>query len=203
MKQWICLTLLLFLAACGGLSQPFSKAEPLPPANSIIAPPWEAMVAAGPGAANDIDLETLNGPAPAPTDMAASQPPVTPAQKPTGKEITAVAVVKVQGGTASGDMELTNAMRDTLAGGGWKVLEAPAKTALTIIGQVKIAPANGATQKVTLSWDVQSPDGKSLGDIKQANDVPAGSLDKGWGPNAAAVTEAAASGIYELINKYR
>jgi hypothetical protein len=56
---------------------------------------------------------------------------------------------------------------------------------------------------VALKWDVQTPDGKNFGDVKQSNAVPAGSLDAGWGENAAFATEAAATGIYELINKYR
>ena len=38
-----------------------------------------------------------------------------------------------------------------------------------------------------------SPTGKVLGDVKQANDVPAGSLDEGWGGAATAVAEAAAT----------
>ena len=42
-----------------------------------------------------------------------------------------------------------------------------------------------------------------LGDIKQANNVPAGSLDAGWGENAGFVAEAAATGIFDLINKFR
>jgi hypothetical protein len=50
---------------------------------------------------------------------------------------------------------------------------------------------------------VKSPDGKTLGDVKQANDVPLGSLDQGWGPAAAAVAEAAATGIFDLVKRYR
>jgi hypothetical protein len=42
-----------------------------------------------------------------------------------------------------------------------------------------------------------------LGDIKQNNPVPAGSLDKGWGDNAGFATQAAAEGIFKLIEKYR
>ena len=45
--------------------------------------------------------------------------------------------------------------------------------------------------------------GGKLGDVNQANNVPAGSLDAGWGDIAGAAVEAAASGIFELINKFR
>jgi hypothetical protein len=209
MKGLFIISLLVLLSACGGLSQPFRKDEPLASKNTIIAPPWEALVAAGPGAANDIDLETLNGPGAAPPDVVVAETPampiapVAPNAKPTGNEITAVAVVSVQGASGKGNDELTKAMRQTMTKAGWMVLNAPSKNALTILGRVAVAPATGATQKVSLKWDVQTPDGKNLGEVKQANDVPAGSLDKGWGENAGFATEAAATGIYELINKYR
>ena len=48
-----------------------------------------------------------------------------------------------------------------------------------------------------------SPDGKTLGDVKQANDVPRGALDQGWGPAALAVAEAAATGIFDIVKRYQ
>jgi hypothetical protein len=206
MKPHLALILMVLLAACGGLTQPFGKDQPLEARNTILSPPWEAMVAAGPGAANDIDLETLNGPQAAPADVAIAETPDAqepPKAKPTGNEITAVAVVPVQGAAGTGNAELTKAMRQTLIKAGWTVVNAPTKHAITIRGVVAIAAASGPTQKVSLKWDVQTPDGKVLGDVKQANDVPAGSLNNGWGESAGFATEAAATGIYELINKYR
>lgn len=211
MKRVLPLLFLVLLAACGGLSQPFGKSGAGAPAtvSSITAPPWEAMVAAGPGAANDIDLETLNGPTAPPPDVMAAEAPAEPAEpaKPLntnkGPEIKAVAVVPVVGATGSGNGELTKAMRETLTKAGWTVLAKPAKNALTIVGHVAMAQATGPTQTVSLNWAVQTPDGKSLGDVKQANDVPAGSLDKGWGESAGFAAEAAATGIFELINKLR
>jgi hypothetical protein len=203
---------LLALAGCG-LKQPFGKAQSDAPA--ITAPPWEALVAAGPGAANDIDLETLNGPtAPNPSpesELAVAEGPdeepavETPPPKATGNklEIKAVAVLPVTGAPGQGNKDLTTAMRQTLTAAGWTVLPKPAPDALTIQGSVALSPPAGATQTVALKWNVAMPNGKSLGDINQANDVPAGSLDSGWGENAGFAAEAAATGIFELINKFR
>ena len=202
MTRIFAILFLLFFAACGSLSQPFGKAESPATTPAIIAPPWEALVAAGPGAANDIDLETLNGPAKPAPEVAAADEPIARA-KATGDEITAVAVVAVKGASARGNDELTKAMRQTLAKAGWTVLTTPSKNALTIAGQVVMAPASGPEQKVSLQWGVTTPAGKKLGDIKQANNVPAGSLDASWGENASYVAEAAATGIFDLINKYR
>ena len=45
--------------------------------------------------------------------------------------------------------------------------------------------------------------GKVLGEIKQANRVEAGSLDKGWGEAAEFAAKGAAHGIFELVEKAR
>jgi hypothetical protein len=179
--------------------------------NPLVAPPWETFVRAGPGAANDIDLETLNGPTKIvldepptneqpPSEVAAVQPEPN---NPDAIAIKAVAVVAVQGGTDSANGELTAAMRETLRKSGWPVLEAPRKDALTIAGRVKVGKPKGGMQTVTIVWDVMTPQGKSLGDLSQSNDVPQSSLEKGWAENASYATEAAAEGIFKLIEGYR
>mgnify|MGYP007071443892 CR=1 FL=1 len=72
-----------------------------------------------------------------------------------------------------------------------------------IEGHVKLAAKDDQTQSVSLRWLVKSPTGKVLGDVKQANDIPAGSLDGGWGGAATAVAEAAATGIFDVVKRYR
>jgi hypothetical protein len=205
MSRLLPFLLLLLLAACAGTVQPFGKAEDAKVVTPIIAPPWEALVAAGPGAAHDIDLETLNGPGMAPPEMAVAEAIAAEPEKSKAKgtEINAVAVVPVKGAAGKGNDELTSSMRQTLTKAGWTVLKAASKNALTIAGEVTMAPGDGDTQTVGLRWEVKTPDGKVLGDVKQSNSVPKGSLDAGWGENAGYATEAAATGIYELINKYR
>ena len=78
-----------------------------------------------------------------------------------------------------------------------------ATTPLTIVGQVKLDPAEGANQKVALAWEVRTPDGTSLGTVRQANSVPAGSLEQGFGNNALFAAQAAARGISDLVTRYR
>jgi hypothetical protein len=192
------------------MPQPFSKEQPLSIRDPLVTPPWQAMVKAGPNASKDIDLETLNGPLPQSTLAAQQTADVPPVAEPEPEQkaevpdnrvaITSVAVLAVLGDANS---ELTKAMRDVLSGAGWKVKSAPAKDALTIRGTVQIGKPQGATQQVKLSWIVASPDGKALGTINQANNVPAGSLARGWGDNARPAAEAAATGIFDLINKFR
>jgi hypothetical protein len=203
MTRLLSILVLLMLAACAaGGSQPFGKLEPAERTSAIISPPWEAMIAAGPGASKEIDLETLNGPGR--QQAAAATPEELAADAKSGRlVIRAVAVIPVKGAKGTGNDELTRAMRQTLTLAGWTVLSAPAKNALTISGRVEMADVSGNMQQVALNWAVQAPDGGKLGDVNQANKVPAGSLDAGWGDIAGAAVEAAASGIFELINKFR
>jgi hypothetical protein len=119
------------------------------------------------------------------------------------QQIKAVAVLAVKGAPGEGNTELTNAMRQILQEAGWPVLSKPRPDALTISGKVQLDPAKGATQKVALAWTVSSPDGRKLGTISQANDVPSGSLDDGWGDDAFYVAQAAAGGIYDLVKRYQ
>ncbi|MFT3672322.1 hypothetical protein [Aestuariivirga sp.] len=201
--------------------------DPIPVENPLARPPWEVFVEAGPNAHNELDLETLYGPgnippelmaeqqaaeqqadaATPPMDTAAATPPADdPAKKPAkpgAVTIKAVAVPSVKGATGSGNKELTIAMRDALQQAGWPILTAARGDALTVQGRVVIGEAHGATQSVKIVWDVLTPDGKNLGNLKQDNAVPAGSLDKEWGDNARYAAEAAAEGIFSLIQKYR
>jgi len=94
-------------------------------------------------------------------------------------------------------------MRKTLSAAGWPVVSKPQADALTIIGRVKLAAKGADSQSVTVTWVVESPDGKTLGDVKQANDVPKGALDQGWGPAAMAVAEAAGPGIYDIVKRHQ
>lgn len=188
----------------------------------LTEPPPEYFDRAGPGAGSDIDQETLNGPQiaqqdttlPVPGAMAMEQKPPestedsakieSAVQEADGRTvIRAVAVVPVKGAPGNGNQELTEAMRNRLRKAGWSVLDAPRADALTVAGEVGVARADGGNQRIALRWNVATAEGKTLGDVKQANAVPAGSLDSSWGDAATAVVEAAASGIFDLVSKYR
>jgi hypothetical protein len=206
--------LFLILAALSGCASnlPLAKEAPLPATqNALVRPPWEAYVKAGPGAENDVDLETLNGPqvaASPPVETATPEVPAVPVTensppKPGAEQIKAVAVLPVIGGNAKGNQQLTAAMREVLADAGWEVLAKPRKDALSIQGRVATDPPLAGRQMVHLQWLVSTPSGKNLGDVKQDNAVPDGSLNSGWGENAGFAAQGAAEGIFKLIEKFR
>src|SRR5665213_2244095 len=71
------LILLLLLAGCSAGVGQLEKPGPQPVSQqSLIVPPWQTLVRAGPDAAKDVDLETLDGPQAAPS--LAPTPPTTP-----------------------------------------------------------------------------------------------------------------------------
>ena len=211
MKYVFSIFVAVFLLGCSGPELPLSKSQPSDvSAGSLLQPPWEALVKAGPGADKEIDLETLNGPQKQPElqpaevpdskEIVAAPEPKKIVRKPGDTEIKAVAVLAVSG---SGGAELTSAMREVLQGAGWPVLNLARGDALSIQGHVALDAAKDGQQLVHLVWVVSTPKGKVLGEIKQNNPVPAGSLDSGWGENAGFATEAAAGGIFKLIEKFR
>jgi hypothetical protein len=202
---------LALLAGCAS-NLPLAKEAPLPASqDALVRPPWEAYVKAGPGAENDVDLETLNGPQVAvAAPIEATTPEVQPEPKkdaappqPGAEQIKAVAVLPVIGGTAKGNQQLTVAMRKVLADAGWDVVEKPRKDALSIQGRVATDPPLAGRQMVHLQWLVSTPSGKNLGDVKQDNAVPDGSLNAGWGENAGYAAQGAAQGIFKLIENFR
>ena len=214
------------LTGCSANSLLMSKSGPQPvPQDSLIHPPWETLVKAGPDANKDVDLETLNGPqaalpadAPAasppsrsplaaPSQLASAaspEPPLEPKQaRPGATAIKAVAVLGVEGASPQANLELTAAMRKVLKDAGWPVLSGSRKDAISIKGHVVLDPAQGPNQAVHLSWQVASPKGKVLGTVDQNNQVPAHSLDGAWGETAGFAAQAAAEGLFKLIGQYR
>ena len=118
-------------------------------------------------------------------------------------KIDKVALVGVTGSPGRGNDELFRAMRKVLRQAGWPVVSEPSETALAITGKVAIGNASNGVQPVELAWAVMLPTGKVLGTVRQQNDVPAGSLNEGWGQTAGFAAEAAAEGIFSLVEQVR
>ena len=207
MKHGLLLAVLLLAGCSAGVGQLEKPAPQAVAQQSLISPPWQTMVRAGPDAAKDVDLETLDGPQAAPS-LAPIPPAVAPAASPpkpvdpNATVIKAVAVAGVSGASAQGNSELTAAMGKVLKGAGWPVAAA-GKNTLVIIAQVKLDAPLGPSQVVHITWTVTSLKGRVLGTVAQNNPLPAHSLDGDWGKNADAAAQAAGEGIFKLIQQYR
>lgn len=69
--------------------------------------------------------------------------------------------------------------------------------------QIEIAMADqGMTnQYIEITWDLQTPDGRSLGKSIQRNVIRRGELDGSWGGRAYAIAEGGLAGLQEIIQK--
>ncbi|MGI9371266.1 MAG: hypothetical protein ACR2OJ_02125 [Hyphomicrobiales bacterium] len=132
-----------------------------------------------------------------------ADPPAKPKTEAKGKKIRAVAVPSVKGAPGRGNSELTAAMRKVLKDAGWPVRSSPSADSLTVRGKVKVGQGKNGQQKVVLAWQVIDPSGQVLGTIRQANQVPQGAIDKGFGQNANFAAQGAASGIFDLIDRVK
>jgi hypothetical protein len=202
----------VLLAGCTGPQLPLSKSEPVSPQDQLVQPPWEALVQAGPEAYKDIDFETLDGPgATGATDASPPAPTLSPVpaqdqlaanQTKPKQVVDSVAVVTIQGAKGSGNRELVSAVAEEFKKAGWPV--SPKRNATTIQISAKITFAKHPDgELITIVWYVKTPDGRPMGDVKQENVVPAGSVDGGFGEAAPIIAEGAASGIFELVGKYQ
>ena len=208
MRAFVFVFVLVLLTGCSSGIGQLEKGAPQPVTElSLIRPPWQTLVKAGPGASKDVDFETLDGPqaiAPSVSPQPAATTP-TPAKPvdPNATVIKAVAIVGIAGASAQGNQELAAAMAKVLRGAGWPTITIPRKDALIISAVVILDAGSGPNQTVHLTWKVTSPKGRVLGTVAQNNAVPAHSLDASWGTNAEAAAEAAAEGIFRLIGQYR
>jgi hypothetical protein len=64
---------------------------------------------------------------------------------------------------------------------------------------VRVSPAPGGRESVTIIWVVLGPDGNQLGVTRQTKEVKKGSLNKKWGAAADAAAAAAAADIVQLL----
>ncbi len=138
-----------------------------------------------------------------PADQTAAAPDPADKRKPEGKptkRANAIAVPLVVGAKGNGNVELASAMRRAMAVAGVPVIKKHRKGAITVAGTVKLSPAVGSRQTVELAWRVIDAKGEELGVISQKNQIPAGSLDKGWGQTAQLAAQAAAGGIFKLLS---
>lgn len=134
--------------------------------------------------------------APSVARLVAGDAPLPEADVPALVAVRAVAGAPGDGGTA-----LARAIGAALGRAGVEVGDGDAKARFALSCAIAVAPAKGGKQLVTVRWALALPEGRELGEVKQQNAVPAGSLDGPWGDIAYAIAGAAAPGITQLIER--
>lgn len=114
-----------------------------------------------------------------------------------------VRVVNVTGAPGDGNATLTRAMRRALGTSQMILADRADPQAFTVTGTVSLAPPEGAKQRISIKWVVTDPGGQVVGDLEQANNIPAGSLNGPWGGLADVIAMAAGDAVVTLIHRAR
>ncbi len=109
---------------------------------------------------------------------------------------------KVSGAPGDGNTSLAAAMRRELVEKGVQVADTGAN-AYRVAADVKIKPPKDGMQAIAINWTINDPKGTEVAKITQNNEVPAGFLDKTWGPSAEDAARAASVQIKQVIADHR
>lgn len=114
-----------------------------------------------------------------------------------------IAVPEVTGAPGDGSRSLAAAMTGFLRGKGLRAdpIAAAKEGALRLAGSVSMSRPQGGQQTVEIVWSLLDTKGREIGNVRQRNPVPAGSLDGKWGEIAGYAAEAAADGVLALIDQ--
>lgn len=96
---------------------------------------------------------------------------------------------------AEGRRQLRDGITRALGEAGLKVTRRPDKDTFRLQCTVGVTESRPGFERLALTWELKSPAGDVLATIDQANEVPAGSLEKDWAELAPLVTQGAATGI--------
>jgi hypothetical protein len=107
--------------------------------------------------------------------------------------------VSVAGAPGDGEQALAAALGRRLEALGVKQATAFESGVYDVQGTVRVSPAPGGKETITIIWVVLAPDGNQLGITRQTKEVKKGSLNKKWGAAADAAASAAASDIVQLL----
>jgi len=112
-------------------------------------------------------------------------------------------VQAVAGAPGNGNVAMTSAMRRALGESEMVLADNAGPDVFQVQGSFESSPPVEGRQRVVIRWVVRRGDGSQIGDLEQANDVDAGSLDGGWDKLALLVATAAVDAVVDLITRDR
>jgi hypothetical protein len=111
-------------------------------------------------------------------------------------------VLPVEGAPGDGPESLRQALERQLSLAGLPTADSPATGDLVVRGRVEMSPPQQGQQEIAITWTLEEAGrASSLGEVNQANQVPAGSLDGAWGSAAEGAAQGAADGLFDLLDR--
>lgn len=121
------------------------------------------------------------------------------------KALPKVTIAGVDGVAGAGPQAMARALEYHLKQAGLTVGDSLADDGAIVMGAIEIKPgavrSGQQLDNLKVSWTVLRPDGRELGVISQANDVPRSALQGAWGDLAFLIAEAATPGIVDLLEQ--
>jgi len=108
----------------------------------------------------------------------------------------------VKGASKAGAKALTRAFNRLIESSGGDLANTEAGATVAVESTVKISPPKNGQQRVKISWAAYGSDGRELGRISQANNVPAGRLDEPWGSLAYAIASGGVEGVARILDRH-
>lgn len=117
--------------------------------------------------------------------------------------VLSVRVGRITGATGDGNRALALALEGALRGKGARIEKDLKAKAWRVDCVVSLARLSAKEDRVKLVWTLVAEDGKPAGTLVQENPVERGRLGRKWGPTAAYAAEAAADGIWQVLQQIR
>jgi hypothetical protein len=114
-----------------------------------------------------------------------------------------VSIGSISGATGDGSVSLSGALKTALTAKGARVTEGAAASGWRVECVVTISALSATEDRVQLAWKLLDPEKKEAGTLTQENPVPKGRLGKKWGDVATYAAEAAADGIWQILQQIR
>jgi hypothetical protein len=166
-------------------------------------PPASGPDAASPGAGPPADPDAPSSGPGAPSAIPGGPLPTQPPALAAASKAPRVLVATVTAPSPAGSRALTSAMRRALGESQMVLVNSKEPGAFEVQGSVELSPPVDGRQRIVVRWFVKRADGTQIGDLEQANTVPAGSLEGNWDKLAPIVALAAVDAVVELIARDR
>jgi len=114
-----------------------------------------------------------------------------------------LSVQDCKGAPGDGNRSLRQALREILILAGLPPVSDPAAADYLIACQVTVWQDASDSERVAIEWALLTPDGRRLGEVKQANRIPRGQLSQAWGATAHIIAQGGWQGLSRILETQR
>jgi len=154
-------------------------------------------VAAGVTVADEPPVDPVTATAMAAAGASPTRPAAAQSQEPQVK----VLVAPVTGAPSDGNKQLYSGMRRALGSNKIVIVDAPGNDVFSVQGNVTLTKIDENRGQLVIKWVLKDPDGRTVGDLEQANPVPLAATRGSWAGFGDIVATAASEGVLELLQK--